>query len=117
MSSGKSKVLQKNPSDVVICAAVRTAVTRVGAVPCSSPPSASADSSPFPLRRSLQARKGGFKDTLPEDLLCAVFKATLERSKIDPSLIEDIAVGNVLPPGGGANVARMAQLRAGIPNT
>jgi acetyl-CoA acetyltransferase len=27
----------------------------------------------------------------------------------------DIAVGNVLPPGGGANVARMAQLYSGIP--
>jgi len=32
-------------------------------------------------------------------------------------LIEDIAVGNVLPPSGGANGARMAALHAGIPNT
>lgn len=64
-----------------------------------------------------QAKKGGFKDCLPEDLLTAVLKATLDRSKIDPSLIEDIAVGNVLPPGGGANVARAAQLKAGIPHT
>jgi acetyl-CoA acyltransferase 1 len=32
-------------------------------------------------------------------------------------LIEDIAVGNVLPPGGGASAARMAALHAGIPNT
>ncbi|CED82454.1 acetyl-c-acyltransferase [Phaffia rhodozyma] len=91
MPSGKSKILQKNANDVVICSAVRTPITR--------------------------ARKGGLKDTLPEDLLVAVFKATLERSKVDPSLIDDIAVGNVLPPGGGANVARMAQLRAGIPHT
>jgi acetyl-CoA acyltransferase 1 len=30
-------------------------------------------------------------------------------------LIEDIAVGNVLPPGGGATAARMAALHAGIP--
>lgn len=67
--------------------------------------------------RLSQARKGGLKDALPEDLLLAVFKATLDRSGIDPKLIEDIAVGNVLPPGGGANVARMAMLRAGIPNT
>lgn len=38
-----------------------------------------------------------------------------------PSLLlplgRDIAVGNVLPPGGGASVARMAALSAGIPNT
>lgn len=31
--------------------------------------------------------------------------------------LRDIAVGNVLPPGGGANVARMAGLAAGIPYT
>lgn len=29
----------------------------------------------------------------------------------------DIAVGNVLPAGGGASAARMAALYAGIPNT
>ena len=36
---------------------------------------------------------------------------------LDPKLIEDVAVGNVLPPGGGATQARMAALHAGIPNT
>jgi acetyl-CoA acyltransferase 1 len=36
---------------------------------------------------------------------------------LDPSLIEDISVGNVLPPGGGAGGARMAAFAAGIPNT
>jgi acetyl-CoA acyltransferase 1 len=37
--------------------------------------------------------------------------------KLDPKLIEDISVGNVLPPAGGASAARMAALHAGIPNT
>jgi len=32
-------------------------------------------------------------------------------------LIEDISVGTVLTPGGGATVARAASLIAGIPNT
>jgi acetyl-CoA acetyltransferase len=32
-------------------------------------------------------------------------------------LIEDIAVGNVLAEAGGTNMARMAQLHAGIPHT
>lgn len=50
-------------------------------------------------------------------MLIAVFKGVLAESKIDPKLIEDVAVGNVLPPGGGATVARMATLTAGIPNT
>ncbi len=39
------------------------------------------------------------------------------RVNLDPKLIEDIAVGNVLPPSGGASAARMAALHAGIPNT
>jgi acetyl-CoA acyltransferase 1 len=34
---------------------------------------------------------------------------------LDPALIEDISVGNVLPPGGGATGVRMAALHAGIP--
>jgi acetyl-CoA acyltransferase 1 len=34
-----------------------------------------------------QAKKGGFKDCVPEDLLAAVFKETLVRSKVDPSKI------------------------------
>jgi acetyl-CoA acyltransferase 1 len=46
-----------------------------------------------------------------------VFKSVLERSKIDPSLIEDIAVGSVLAPGGGATEFRAAALAAGIPES
>jgi len=64
-----------------------------------------------------KGRKGGFKDTNPEEMLSGVFKAVLERTRINPSLIQDVAVGNVLPAGGGATAARMAALHAGIPNT
>lgn len=64
-----------------------------------------------------KARKGGLKDACPEDMLAVVFKAVVERSGIDPKLVEDVAVGNVLPAGGGATVARMAALYAGLPNT
>jgi len=46
-----------------------------------------------------------------------VFKGLIERTKIDPKLIEDVCVGNVLPPSSGASIARMATLAAGIPNT
>jgi acetyl-CoA acyltransferase 1 len=44
-------------------------------------------------------------------------KAIIDRTKIDPKIVDDIAVGNVLPPGGGATVARMAMLAAGFPDT
>ena len=50
-------------------------------------------------------------------MLAAVLKAVYSKVNLDPKLIQDIAVGNVLPPGGGATVARMAQLYAGIPNS
>jgi acetyl-CoA acyltransferase 1 len=88
---GKGKILAKNDNDVVIVSAVRTAITK--------------------------AKKGGFKDTRPEEILTAVLRAAYTQAGLDPSLIEDIAVGNVLPPGGGAGGARMAAFAAGIPNT
>jgi acetyl-CoA acyltransferase 1 len=35
-----------------------------------------------------QAKKGGFKDTCPEELLAAVLKEAYTRAKLDPSKIE-----------------------------
>ncbi len=46
-----------------------------------------------------------------------VLKGLLAKSKIDPKLIQDVAIGTVLTPGGGATLARAAALAAGIPNT
>ena len=57
------------------------------------------------------------KDTYPEEYLAAVLREVYERVGLDPALIEDIAVGCVCPPGGGANSARMAGFAAGIPYT
>lgn len=50
-------------------------------------------------------------------MLGNVFKGIIAQSKVDPKLVQDIAVGNVLPPGGGATVARMAALWAGFPSS
>lgn len=61
--------------------------------------------------------KGGFKDTQAADLMAGVFKALIERSKINPALVEDICVGTVLAPGGGATEMRAASLLAGFPET
>jgi acetyl-CoA acyltransferase 1 len=87
--TNKHQVGVKHPDDVVIVSALRTPMTR--------------------------GRKGGFKDTHPELLLATVLRATLDKTGIDPALIEDIQVGNVLPASGGATQARMAQLYAGFP--
>jgi len=62
-----------------------------------------------------KGKKGGFKDTKPELILSHVLRAAYTKANLDPKFIEDIAVGNVLPPGGGASAARMAALHAGIP--
>jgi acetyl-CoA acyltransferase 1 len=90
-SFAKARVLEKRDNDVVIVSAVRSALTK--------------------------GKKGGFKDTRPEEILSAVLRASYTKVRLDPSLVEDIAVGNVLPPAGGASGARMAALHAGIPNT
>jgi acetyl-CoA acetyltransferase len=88
---GKAHVLSQNDNDVVIVVAVRSAITK--------------------------GMKGGFKDTRPEEYLSGILGAVWRKAGIDPALIEDIAVGNVLPPGGGALTARMAALAAGIPES
>jgi acetyl-CoA acyltransferase 1 len=85
---GKQNLYAKHPDDIVITATLRTPITKGG--------------------------KGGFKDTAAADLLVAAFKAIFERSKIDPALVEDIAVGTVLAPGGGATEFRAAALVAGF---
>jgi hypothetical protein len=40
----------------------------------------------FKFWGNLQAKRGGLKDTLPDDMLLAVFKATLERTGINPAV-------------------------------
>ena len=56
-----------------------------------------------------------FKSTTPDDLLLAVLRASVAQSGVDPSDVQDIAVGNVQLSGAYAGPARMAMLRAGFP--
>ncbi|EEP76779.1 3-ketoacyl-CoA thiolase B [Uncinocarpus reesii 1704] len=89
---GLKQILQKSPSDIVILSSLRTAVTR--------------------------AKKGGFKDAYPEELLSHVLRATLAANpNLDPALIEDVCIGSVLQELGGAKAGRMAQIHAGFPHT
>jgi acetyl-CoA acyltransferase 1 len=78
--------------DVVIVSALRTAITK--------------------------ARKGGFKDTPADDLLCAVLVAVLKQTGVEPEAIGDLVVGTVLAPGSQRAIeCRIAMLLAGIPET
>nr|XP_026261695.1 3-ketoacyl-CoA thiolase A, peroxisomal isoform X2 [Urocitellus parryii] len=56
-----------------------------------------------------KAGRGGFKDTTPDELLSAVLTAVLQDVKLRPEQLGDISVGNVLQPGAGAIMARIAQ--------
>jgi len=63
-----------------------------------------------------KANKGKLKDVRPDDLAAAALKGLLERTEIDPLLVEDIIMGCAFPEGEqGMNMARIAALRAGIP--
>lgn len=60
---------QKNPDDVVITLAIRTPLTK--------------------------GFKGGMKDTPLDFMVYTVLKQVLEKSRIDPQMIEDVCLGNV----------------------
>ncbi|XP_033508337.1 3-ketoacyl CoA thiolase 1, peroxisomal [Nicotiana tomentosiformis] len=78
--------------DVVIVAAYRTAICK--------------------------AKRGGFKDTLADDLLAPVLKAVVEKTNLSPNEVGDIVVGTVLAPGSlRAMECRMAAFYAGFPET
>uniref|UniRef100_A0A8C6G1K6 Acetyl-CoA acyltransferase 1 n=1 Tax=Moschus moschiferus TaxID=68415 RepID=A0A8C6G1K6_MOSMO len=61
--------------------------------------------------------RGGFKDTTPDELLSAVMTAVLQDVKLSPAQLGDICVGNVLQPGAGVLMARIAQFLSDIPET
>ncbi|MCJ1439546.1 MAG: hypothetical protein MMC23_000025 [Stictis urceolatum] len=92
MHTGLKNILTKSPHDVVFLSALRTPLTR--------------------------AKKGGLRDAYPEELLGVVLRATLDRNPdLDPTRIQDVAVGSVLQELGGAKAGRMAANHIGLPST
>uniref|UniRef100_A0A672YB46 Acetyl-CoA acyltransferase 1 n=1 Tax=Sphaeramia orbicularis TaxID=375764 RepID=A0A672YB46_9TELE len=71
-----------DPEDVVVVHGLRTAVGK--------------------------AKRGSFKDTTPDELLSAVMTAVLKDVGLTPDKLGDVCVGNVLQPGAGALMARVA---------
>jgi acetyl-CoA acyltransferase len=62
------------------------------------------------------AEKGLFRDVRADDLSARVIEALIERTGIEPRLIEDVVWGCVQQQGEqGGNVARTAALLAGLP--
>lgn len=85
--------MSKNPRDPVVVAAVRTPVTK--------------------------ARKGGLKDTRPDDLMIIAVKGLLAKvPSFDPALIEDVVIGTAFPEAEqGMNLAKIVAMGAELPDT
>ena len=60
--------------------------------------------------------KGALFDTSAVDLGGMAIKATLEQTKVDPEIIDEVIMGNVLSAGIGQHPARQAAIKGGIPN-
>ncbi|MEC9491806.1 thiolase family protein [Flexistipes sp.] len=62
-----------------------------------------------------KAKKGGFKDTRPDDLAAAVIKGLMEKTGVSKENVEDVIMGCAFPEAEqGLNVARIALLKAGL---
>ncbi len=70
-------------------------------------------------RLPVAKRKGMFGHVRPDDMLAHAIRSVLAQvPEIDPKLVEDVIVGCAMPEAEqGMNVARIALLLAGLPNT
>ncbi|UAN56930.1 thiolase family protein [Serratia sp. JSRIV004] len=79
----------KNANDIVVVSGVRTAIGTMG---------------------------GSFKDTHQHDLGAAVIREAVARTGLQPAQIDEVVVGNVGQIAESGFIARICQLRAGLPN-
>jgi acetyl-CoA C-acetyltransferase len=69
------------------------------------------------LRTPVGRYGGGLGSVRPDDLAAHVIRAVIERSGVDPTLIDDVYFGAANQAGeDNRNVARMASLLAGLPD-
>jgi acetyl-CoA C-acetyltransferase len=82
--------METEMDDVVIVAALRTAVGKFG---------------------------GSLSKVAAADMGASVIKALLEKTGVDPATISEVILGQVLTAGVGQNAARQAVIKAGLPDT
>jgi acetyl-CoA C-acetyltransferase len=82
--------METEMDDVVIVAALRTAVGKFG---------------------------GSLAKVTAADMGASVIKALLEKTGVDPALISEVILGQVLTAGVGQNAARQAVIKSGLPDT
>jgi len=90
IASEPTAAATKSGDDIVIVRAVRTAIAK--------------------------AKRGGFKDLSADKMLSPVIADLLKSTGVDPKLIGDVVIGQVLPRSSqGATEVRIACLLAGLP--
>ncbi|MEK5520703.1 thiolase family protein [Heyndrickxia sp. FSL W8-0423] len=68
------------------------------------------------VRTPIGRKKGDLKDIRPDDLAAETLKSLIKRTKLDPSMIDDVILGCVTQSGEQAgDIARIAALIAGYP--
>ena len=60
---------------------------------------------------------GSLKPLSAYDLACAVMKGILDRTKIDPAIIDEVIMGQCRQTSDEPNIARVAALKVGIPDS
>ncbi len=68
-------------------------------------------------RSPIGAFMGSLSDVHPAEFGSQVLRALLEETKIDPSKIDEVLVGNILPAGLGQGLARQISIKSGIPSS
>jgi acetyl-CoA C-acetyltransferase len=66
------------------------------------------------VRTSIGKFQGGLKSFTATELGALAVKAAVERAGLEPSLIDEVIMGNVVSAGLGQNPARQAALRGGL---
>lgn len=68
------------------------------------------------VRTPIGKLRGALRDVRPDDLTGLVIRQLIERTKLDPALVDEVFVGCANQSGeDGRNVARMATLLGGLP--
>jgi len=68
-------------------------------------------------RTAIGSFLGALSTVSPTDFGAKVVKSILEETKIDPSMIDEVISGNILPAGQGQGVGRQVSIKAGIPHS
>jgi acetyl-CoA C-acetyltransferase len=68
-----------------------------------------------PLRTAVGLHGGALGTERAHKLAVVVFRAVLERTGLDPALIDEVILGNIEQPTEAPNIARVSALLAGLP--